>query len=79
MSAFSSVAVEDSAIRYKIIIVEESSLVTYIGKAPPGSLTSSPVWNIQRITNTDKSQIIEWASGPAFSSIWDNYKTLTYV
>ena len=78
MSAFSPTVVGDSSSRFKIIIVEESPMVTYIGKASPGSLTTAAAWNIQRITNSEKSQVIEWAEGRPFSNIWDNYKTLSY-
>jgi hypothetical protein len=53
----------------------------FIGEAPPGSLTSDPVWRIRQIVyvpGPNPSQII-WADGDTnFDNIWDNRASLSY-
>ena len=78
MSAFSTIAPTTGTERYTVIIVEDEDSCTYIGKASPGVKTSDAGWNIQRITTIFNTQKIEWATGRPFSSVWDDYKTLTY-
>jgi len=53
----------------------------FIGEAPPGSLTSAPVWRIRQIVyapGPNPVQII-WADGDTnFDNIWDNRASLSY-
>lgn len=52
--------------------------VSYVGKAPVGSATSSAVWQIKRI-DTSSGAITTWADGDAqFNNIWDNRSSLSY-
>lgn len=60
------------------LIDEVSTSVTYIGKAAPGSATSSAVWRIQRLTTTGPDLAVEYAAGGAFSQAWDNRASLSY-
>jgi hypothetical protein len=55
--------------------------MTYVGRAPVGSATSSAVWQIQRIdeSGTPVTAVIKWAGGGASNQIWDNRTTLTYT
>lgn len=58
---------------------EVSKNLIYIGKATIGSLTSSAVWQIQRVTVTGTVTSTLWADGNAsFDNIWDNRAILTY-
>lgn len=60
-------------------LIDEVGLVTYIGKALPGTSTSSPNWKIQRITDLGGGDLeIKWADSAAFSQIWDNRSSLSY-
>ena len=60
--------------------------VTYVGKAAPGSATSDPVWQIQRITEgagivgpSGDDLIVEWAGSNAnFDKVWDDRLGLSY-
>ena len=52
--------------------------MTYIGKAAVGSLTSSAVWQIQKLDQTS-GLIITWAGAAAFNQIWNNRTSLTYA
>lgn len=59
-------------------IEEASSTVTYIGKALPGTPTSSAGWQIKKITSTSET-IVQFADGDlALDNIWDNRASLTY-
>lgn len=78
MSAFSPIPTSSGSERFTTIIVEDEDSCTYIGKAAPGVKTSDAGWNIQRITTVFNTQKIEWAEGRPFSSVWDNYKNLSY-
>jgi len=61
-------------------IIDEVGSVTYIGKALPGTLTSSPNWKVQRITDLGNGDLeIKWADSAAFSQIWDNRISLIYA
>lgn len=61
-------------------IDEASATISYIGKAPIGSLASEAVWQIFKMdTGTSPQTIITWADGDAeFNNIWDNRASLTY-
>lgn len=62
---------------YKTVRLDEDATYTYIGKAEPGTETSSASWQIQRMTNADTT--ILFADGnSAFDKIWDNRASLTY-
>lgn len=54
--------------------------VIYSGAAAPGSLTSSAVWRISRVTlQSDGDVTVEWADGnDAYDNIWDNRVALSY-
>ena len=57
-----------------------SDSLLYRGEAIVGSLNSSPLWRIRRITiDTDDDITEEWAGGDAqFNNIWDNRLSLSY-
>ena len=61
-----------------VTLVDEEGSTTYIGKAAPGTLSSSPNWKIQRIVDTNGDLEIKWADSAAFSQVWDNRLTLSY-
>ena len=61
-----------------VTLVDEDSNTTYIGKAAPGTLSSSPNWKIQRIVDTNGDLEIRWADSANFSQIWDNRSSLSY-
>lgn len=52
----------------------------YVGKAAPGTATSTASWQISKITYDGNGNplIIQWAASGAFSSIWDNRASLSY-
>lgn len=59
----------------KIVI---SGTNIYVGKATPGSATSSAVWQVKRI-DTASDIIIKWADGNAnFDNVMDNAASLSY-
>ena len=52
--------------------------ITYIGRALPGTATSSATWQIQKIDETSGT-IITWADGNGtFDNIWDSRVSLSY-
>lgn len=53
----------------------------YLGKAPIGSATSSPVWQIRQLTFNGGGYLtrIRFANGSlAYTSVWDDRASLTY-
>lgn len=50
----------------------------YKGEAYPGTLDSDAGWRVQRMTFSGDDVTIKWASGGAFSEVWDNRASLTY-
>jgi hypothetical protein len=58
----------------------EDGVYVYIGKAAPGSSTSSPVWQIQRSDNTlDPNFNWKFANGSAaFDKTWTSKTTYIY-
>lgn len=52
----------------------------YIGKASPGTATSSAAWQIQKLTYSGSNITdIQWADGDiSFDNIWDNRDSLSY-
>lgn len=55
---------------------QASSNITFVGKSTHGSLTSSPVWQIKRITKSGINTITEYADSGKFSQVWDNRSSL---
>jgi len=56
-----------------------SATITYIGTAPPGTLTSVGIWKIKRLTTAADGDIgIEWADFGRNTQIWDNRAGLSY-
>lgn len=55
--------------------------VTYIGKAPIGSATSSAVWQVQKLdqSGTPITSVITWAGTGGFNQIWSDRTSLTYT
>ena len=52
--------------------------VTYIGKAPSGTATSSAKWSIQKIDESS-GVVITWADGnDNEDNVWDDRASLTY-
>ena len=60
----------------KILKKDDTGTYTYIGEASPGSSTSSAVWRIMRITNSDTT--IVYADGGDADQVWDNRASLSY-
>lgn len=55
-------------------------MVTYVGYASPGTLTSAAAWQVKKIDNsTAGTTIVTFSDGNAnFDNIFDNYLTLSY-
>lgn len=56
--------------------------IIYKGWAVPGSLTTQPVWRVQRIVIDDVNDDVskQWANGTAlFDKVWDDRASLTYI
>ena len=51
--------------------------VSYIGRAPQGSLFSEPVWRIKRVTTTADGQVLNIDT--ALDVAWDSRTSATYV
>ena len=55
--------------------------VTYVGKAAPGTVTSSALWQVQKVdeSGTPETTVITFADGNSkFDNVWDDRATLTY-
>ena len=65
---------------YYQIIDTVSDFLIYKGWAEVGSLTSAPVWRIQKIViGFDDDVTKTWAEGNAeFDNIWDDHLSLVY-
>ena len=64
----------------KALIVEVSGGTTYVGKAPPGSITSEARWQVSRIVVAGGTTTVTWADGNlTYDNIWDNRASLTYL
>lgn len=58
---------------------ESSSTITYLGFSLPGSLTSSPVWLIQKVETTGSiTSVLNCDGDSLFDNIWDNRASLSY-
>lgn len=65
-----------------ILMDPASATITYSGKAPSGTLTSTAGWQISRLTFDASKNLIEqkWAGGNGnFTNIWDNRAALVYT
>ena len=52
--------------------------IIYVGKAAPGTATSSTIWQVQKIDQSTGT-VITWADTGKFTQIWDNRVGLTYA
>ena len=67
------------SVPYAVELDDAGGGVTYVGKADPGTATSSASWQIQRVTEASGDITIEWADGDAlFNNVWDNRTGLSY-
>jgi hypothetical protein len=62
----------------KTLVDEQSTALTYVGKAAQGSATSAAVWQVFRVTVAGTITTIEYAGTGLFDQIWDDRATLTY-
>lgn len=58
--------------------LDEGVTYVYVGKAVPGTLNSSPSWQIIRYT-ADFSEGIYADGNDSFDNIWDNRSSLSYA
>lgn len=80
------IAIEENTAKlatdYAIVLDDVTTTnVTYVGKAPIGSATSSAVWQIKRLdeSGTPNTLVIKYADGDAlYNNVWDNRSALTY-
>lgn len=64
---------------YAVRFDQVSSTLSYSGKAAPGSLPSSPVWQIKRVVITGSDIVADFADGDAlFDNVWDDRVSLSY-
>lgn len=64
------------AVRYVVDTVTATTF--YLGKATPGTATSSASWSIMRIDES-AGTVTTWADGNAdFDNVWDNRQSLSY-
>ena len=53
--------------------------ITYVGWAIPGSITSSAIWKLMRMTESSGDLTIEWADGNvSYDNVWNNRASLSY-
>jgi hypothetical protein len=62
----------------KTLVDEQSSALTYVGKAAQGSATSAAVWQVFRVTVAGTITTIEYAGTGLFDQIWDSRASLIY-
>jgi len=79
-SAAGAVYVDTSGVSSvtKTLVDEQSSALTYVGKAAQGSATSAAVWQIFRVTVAGTITTIEYAGTGLFDQIWDSRASLIY-
>lgn len=74
----SSVPLQVTSASFATRLDEASAVITYVGNAAPGSLTSDAVWQIKRLDSTS-GLVVEYADGTAdFDNIWDDRAILSY-
>ena len=62
-----------------IELITTTGLTTFVGKALPGSITSDPVWQIFRITESGQDITVEWAdNNDKFDNVFDDRAVLNY-
>jgi hypothetical protein len=72
-------AIDTAKVDQATRIDEASATITYVGKAPVGSLTSNAVWKIFRIDESS-GLVITYADGNTnFDNVWDSRAGLTYI
>jgi hypothetical protein len=57
---------------------EASATITYVGKAAAGSISSSAVWQIQRIDSSSGLAVLYADSITTFTKVWDSRAGYTY-
>ena len=68
--------VENIAIAFRVD--PASSTVTYLGKAAPGTATSTAAWQISKV-DTTSGTVITWAdSDDNYDNVWDDRASLSY-
>lgn len=72
-------AVEE-VVGYTVLIDYASATTVYIGRALPGSGTSSSVWQIMRLTySSGRLTKVEWAGGSDdFAYAWSSRTSYSY-
>lgn len=63
---------------YLVRLDEASATITYVGRAAPGTATSSASWSIKRLDSTSGLVVLWGAGTAAFNQIWDNRAALGY-
>lgn len=64
------------AVRYLVDSVTATTF--YLGKASPGTATSSATWQIAKIDESSGT-VVTWCDGDTeFNNIWDNRESLSY-
>ena len=58
--------------------VDEVNGVYYVGEAVPGTLESSPLWRIKKISTIEADATVQWADSGLFTQIWANRLSLSY-
>lgn len=61
------------------LLIDDEYPITYIGEASPGTATSGAGWRIKKVDETTADTTIKYAGGGAFTEVWDNRASLTYV
>lgn len=75
MSKFTKTLALDEATRIDVV----SSTVTYVGKAVPGTLTTTPAWKLSRLTSTPAGNLdIEFADNGNYTQLWGDRTTVSY-
>ncbi len=66
------------ALATQIKIDSGDTNITYIGKAPIGSATSSAVWQVAKLDATGGELVKTWADNAGFTQVFTNRESLTY-
>ncbi len=69
----------ESSIQLALQLDDSTAGTLYVGKALPGTATSTAAWRIKRLVETAGALVITWADGNAnFDNIWDDRTGLSY-
>ena len=61
-----------------VAVNSSDNLISYLGRAAPGTATSAASWQIRKI-DENSGTIITYADGDAdFDNVWDNRESLSY-